>query len=99
MSVYLGIDLGTTGLKSLLVREDGSICGIGYREYPISIPETGYAQQAPEDWWRALKESLAEALAVSGISPNEIKGIGLSGQMHGMVLTDADGALLYPAII
>ena len=59
MSVYLGIDLGTTGLKSLLVRPDGSICGTGYREYPISIPATGYAEQAPEDWWRALKESLA----------------------------------------
>ena len=99
MSVYLGIDLGTTGLKSLLVREDGSICGAGYREYPISIPAAGYAEQAPEDWWRALKESLAEAMAASGIRPDEISGIGLSGQMHGMVLTDAEDRLLYPAVI
>lgn len=99
MSVYLGIDLGTTGLKSLLVREDGSICGVGYREYPISIPAVGYAEQAPEDWWRALKESLAEAMAASGIRPDEISGIGLSGQMHGMVLTGADDRLLYPAVI
>lgn len=99
MSIYLGIDLGTTGLKSLLVREDGTICGVGYREYPISIPATGYAEQAPEDWWRALKESLAEALAASGARSDEIAGIGLSGQMHGMVLTGADGELLHPAVI
>lgn len=99
MSIYLGIDLGTTGLKSLLVREDGTICGVGYREYPISIPATGYAEQAPQDWWRALKESLAEALSVSGVRPDEIAGIGLSGQMHGMVLTGADDQLLHPAVI
>lgn len=99
MSIYLGIDLGTTGLKSLLVRQDGVICGSGYREYPILIPAPGYAEQAPEDWWRALKDSLAEALAASGIRPDEIGGIGLSGQMHGMVLTDGEGKLLHPAII
>jgi len=99
MAVYLGIDLGTTGLKSLLVREDGSICGVGYREYPISIPATGYAEQAPQDWWRALKESLAEAMATSGIRPDEVAGIGLSGQMHGMVLTGANDELLHPAVI
>ena len=99
MTVYLGIDLGTTGLKSLLVRPDGSICGVGYREYPISIPAPGCAEQAPEDWWRALKESLAEALAASGARPEAVAGVGLSGQMHGMVLTGADDRLLCPAII
>lgn len=99
MSIYLGIDLGTTGLKSLLVHENGEICGIGYREYPISIPVTGYAEQAPESWWQALKESLADAMAKSGIKGDEISGIGLSGQMHGMVVTGADDRLLYPAII
>lgn len=99
MAVYLGIDLGTTGLKSLLVREDGTICGSGYREYPISIPATGYAEQAPQDWWRALKESLAEALVTSGINPSEVAGIGLSGQMHGMVLTDKNDQPLCPAVI
>lgn len=99
MSVYLGIDLGTTGLKALLIREDGTICGTGYRQYSISIPVTGYAQQHPEDWWAALKESLADALDNSGVKPSDIAGIGLSGQMHGMVLTDKNDRLLYPAII
>lgn len=99
MSVYLGIDLGTTGLKALLVGEDGKVCGAGYRQYAISIPLTGYAEQAPQDWWKALKEALGEALADSGVKPSEIAGIGLSGQMHGMVLTGEDDRLLYPAII
>lgn len=99
MSVYLGIDLGTTGLKSMLVRPDGDICGSGYREYPISIPSPGYAEQDPEDWWRALRDSLAEALAGARIRADEVAGIGLSGQMHGTVLLDGEGKLLHPSII
>ncbi|MBQ8971828.1 MAG: xylulokinase [Clostridia bacterium] len=99
MAVYLGIDLGTTGLKSLLVREDGAICGSGYREYPISIPVSGYAEQNPEDWWLALRDSLAKAMRRAEIDNTEIAGIGLSGQMHGTVLTDERGVPLRPAII
>ena len=99
MAIYLGIDLGTTGLKSLLVSEDGAILGSGYREYPISIPAPGYAEQDPQDWWNALRDSLAEAMRHAKALPEEIAGIGLSGQMHGTVLTDAEGTLLHPAII
>lgn len=99
MSVYLGIDLGTTGLKALLVREDGSICASGYGRYAISTPAPGYAEQNPKDWWRALKEALAQARSACPVSPEEIGGIGLSGQMHGTVLVGHDDALLSPAII
>lgn len=99
MSVYLGIDLGTTGLKSLLVQEDGRILGSGYREYPIAIPSAGFAEQDPRHWMQALKESLAEALAQSGVPASQIAGVGFSGQMHGMVLVDKNGQLLYPAVI
>ena len=98
MAVYLGIDLGTTGLKSLLVRPDGSICGSGYREYPLSVPAPGYAEQDPEDWWRALRETVAEALSKAGVRGEEIAAIGLSGQMHGTVLLGGDGRPLAPAI-
>lgn len=99
MSVYLGIDLGTTGLKALLIQEDGTICGMGYQKYPILIPTAGFAEQEPQDWWLALRKALAQALCNSGVSVGEIKGIGLSGQMHGMVLTGKNDELLYPAII
>lgn len=99
MAVYLGIDLGTTGLKSLLVKPDGSICGFGYREYPIAIPAQGYAEQDPEHWWRALADSLADALACAGVRAEEVAAIGLSGQMHGTVLLDGAGRPLHPAII
>ena len=98
VAVYLGIDLGTTGLKSLLVRPDGRICGAGYREYPLSVPAPGYAEQDPEDWWRALRETVAEALQRAGVSAGEVAAIGLSGQMHGTVLTGEGGRPLAPAI-
>lgn len=98
MAVYLGIDLGTTGLKALLLRPDGTACGAGYREYPLAVPAPGFAEQDPDDWWRALTEATAEALARSGVRPEEVRGIGLSGQMHGTVLLDAGGAPLGPAI-
>ena len=96
MAVYLGIDLGTTGLKSLLVRPDGSICGSGYREYPLSVPAPGYAEQDPKDWWRALRETVAEALSKAGVRGEEVAAIGLSGQMHGTVLLGGDGRPLAP---
>jgi len=99
MNTYIGIDLGTTGLKSLLVAEDGRVLGSGYRTYPISTPAPGYAEQDPQDWWEALRASLAEAMAQARASAADIRGIGLSGQMHGAVLTDADGALICPAVI
>lgn len=99
MPLYLGIDLGTTGVKAVLVRPDGAIAGIGYREYPIHIPNPGYAEQDPADWWRGLKEALQEALRISGAPPEQIRGIGLSGQMHGMVLLGKERTPLHPAVI
>lgn len=99
MNVYLGIDLGTTGIKALLVREDGSICGSGYGQYAIRIPAAGYAEQNPQDWWSALKGALADARRACHVAAEDIKGIGLSGQMHGTVLVDSRDELLCPAII
>ena len=99
MKIYLGIDLGTTGLKAVLVKPDGEIAAVGYREYPILVPSPGYAEQDPRDWWRALAEALGDAMRDGGAAPGDICGIGFSGQMHGTVLLDAAGALLAPAII
>lgn len=99
MAYYLGIDLGTTGLKTALVDPSGTILGKGYQEYPIETPLPGYAQQSPEDWWQALKKALAEATASLGPAVDQIAGIGLSGQMHGSVFLDAHKQLLCPAIV
>lgn len=99
MPLYLGIDLGTTGVKAVLVRPDGAIAGIGYREYPIQIPVPGYAEQNPDAWWFGLKEAVAEAVNESGLPGSAVKGIGFSGQMHGAVLLGEDAQPLHPAII
>lgn len=99
MGVYLGIDLGTTGLKVLLVREDGTLCATGYRQYPIVTPAAGYAEQDPAAWWHALQGALADACQADPAASADIKAIGLSGQMHGTVLLNSDGELLCPAIL
>ncbi|MFA5205496.1 MAG: xylulokinase [Lentisphaeria bacterium] len=99
LPLHLGIDLGTTGLKAVLLREDGTLAGMGYRDYPIDIPEPGHAQQHPGLWWRALVEATAQAVRSAGAGAGAIRSIGLSGQMHGLVPLDAHQELLCPAII
>lgn len=99
MAYYLGIDMGTTGLKTALIDPSGAILGMGYQEYQIETPFPGYAQQTPEDWWQALRKTIAEAISPLGTCVEQIKGIGLSGQMHGSVFLDAHKQLLYPAIV
>lgn len=99
MKLYLGIDLGTTGLKAVLVDEAGAIRAIGYRAYPIDMPAKRRAEQSPEGWWRALCGATREALEASGADASAVAGVGFSGQMHGLVALDAAGAPVYPAII
>ena len=93
MSVAVGLDVGTSGLKALAVAEDGEIVGRAEREYGLSTPQPGWAEQDPEDWWHATEAALAD-LGVDAVS-----GIGLSGQMHGLVALDADEAVLRPAML
>ena len=93
MSVLVGLDVGTAGVKALALSPDGSVLARAEREYPLSTPRPGWAEQDPEDWWRASEEALA-ALGVG-----EIAGIGLSGQMHGLVALDAADRVLRPAIL
>jgi xylulokinase len=99
MSILLGIDLGTSSLKSVLISVDGEMLGSGQWEYPIAIPEFGAAEQDPADWIQALIFSIHQALKVSGIEPNQLEGIGISGQMHGMVCLDEGDHVVRPAII
>src|SRR5258708_2796271 len=93
----LGIDLGTSSVKAVIIDERTQLLGIGSQEYPIHVPQPGYAEQDPEDWWRASVKAVRQALAQAGHI--EINAIGLSGQMHGGVLLDARQQPLGPAII
>jgi xylulokinase len=97
MSSLLGIDLGTSSVKVVVFAVDGSIRGIGSAEYPILTPSVGYAEQEPEDWWRATVVATRQALEKAGRP--EISGIGFSGQMHGFVLIGTDRRALGTAII
>jgi len=95
----LGIDVGTSGTKTVLFDLCGNTIADAVYEYPLYQPQIGWAEQRPEDWWNATIETIKEMLIKSGIKPDEIKGIGLSGQMHGLVLLDKNGEVLRPSII
>ena len=97
MSLYLGIDLGTSSVKVLLVHEDGTIAGTASREYPLSFPAPGWSEQDPADWWSATVSAVREVLA--GIDPSSVAGIGCGGQMHGLVILDAQDEVIRPAIL
>ncbi len=99
MSVYLGIDVGTSGTKTLAMREDGQILATTTVEYPLYSPKPGWSEQAPHDWWKATVESIRRVLKEGQIKPAEVKGIGLSGQMHGSVFLDKKHQVIRPAIL
>jgi xylulokinase len=88
----VGLDVGTTGVKALRISKTGEVLARHEEEYPLSIPQPRWAEQDPEDWWRASERALAAIGA--GDEP-----VGLTGQMHGLVLLDADDRVLRPAIL
>ena len=96
----LGIDVGTGGTRVVLVDSDGRVLHSATTEHaPIFAAHIGWAEQQPADWWRAACASVRACLGESHTNPSEITGIGLSGQMHGLVLLDASGDVLRPSII
>lgn len=98
----LGIDLGTSSVKVLLVTLGGTVLAEASAEYPILQPHPQHAQQDPDAWWRATAAAVRQATAAHearAIANHEIAAIGLSGQMHGVVMLDAAGHLLAPAVI
>ena len=99
MSHVLGIDIGTTSVRSLICSEKGEIIAGASVEHPVSSPKPGWSEQSPEDWWKGTVQSVRQALSRAGIKGDQIKGIGLSGQMHGAVLLDKAGKPLRPAIL
>lgn len=99
MGYLLGIDVGTSGVKTCLFRADGSLVAASSSDYPLLQPKPGWAEQHPEQWWEAVIRTIAEIISQAAIAPTSITGIGLSGQMHGLVLLDKNGNVLRPALI
>ena len=97
MRCYIGIDIGTSGTKVALFDEAGTLKASHTAEYPLYQPHNGWAEQDPADWWRATVEGLQAVTAA--VRPEEIAGIGLSGQMHGLVMLDERGQVLRRSII
>ena len=93
----IGIDLGTSAVKLLLMGDGGEIVRIASREYPIEFPRPGWSQQDPEDWWRAVCAGIPELL--EGLDAGQVRGIGAGGQMHGLVALDENDAVIRPAIL
>ena len=98
--MFLGIDVGTGGTRAILINHEGKVNASSASEHaPIHSEHIGWAEQNPEDWWRAAKEAIAGALATANITGSQVEAIGLTGQMHGCVMLDADGQVLRPALI
>ena len=95
--LYIGIDLGTSSTKFLLVDESGAILNTATREYPLLFPHSGWSEQKPEDWWEACRTGVAELLR--GFDAAKVAGIGVGGQMHGLVALDGADRVIRPAIL
>ncbi|MGB0070362.1 MAG: xylulokinase, partial [Isosphaeraceae bacterium] len=99
MSVTLGIDIGTSGTKTLALDDRGTILASASAEYPCSHPNPGWSEQDPELWWDATIKTVQSVLAAATFAPADVKSIGLSGQMHGSVFLDQAGAVIRPALL
>ncbi|MEG1255373.1 xylulokinase [Clostridium sp.] len=99
MKYLLGIDIGTSGTKTVLFDRGGNPISSSTAEYPLYQPEIGWAEQDPLDWWKAVCTTINAVIKDSNINPESISGIGLSGQMHGLVMLDSDSNVLRKSII
>ena len=99
MKYLLGIDIGTTGAKTVVFDEVGTAVGTAFAPWPMAMPQPAWAEQDPDDWWTGVVTSVRAVLAASAIDPAAVAGVGLSGQMHGLVLLDERREVLRPSII
>ena len=100
MKYWLGIDVGTGGSRALLVRADGAVVsGVTAAHEDILMLKPLWAEQRPQDWWNASRQAVRRLLAETGVRGEQIAGVGLSGQMHGLTLLDAADQVIRPALI
>lgn len=96
---YLGIDLGTSSVKVLAINDQNQIVGDASKEYPVYFPQDKWAEQDPSDWWIQTVEAIKELVAKYKIQPDEVRAIGFSGQMHGLVALGEKNEVLFPSIL
>ena len=97
MSYYVGIDLGTSSVKTLLLSGDGGVVSSFTKEYPLNFPHSGWSEQNPEDWYNQTLSALKELFP--GIDTKEVKSFSFSGQMHGLVALDSEDNVIRPALL
>ncbi len=99
MSYYLGIDVSTTATKALLVDERGAVKGAAMSPHTLQTPKPLWSEQDPREWWGAASASIRQVMHTAGITGEQVAALGLTGQMHGLVLLDEAGGILRPAIL
>ncbi|MCC7491068.1 MAG: xylulokinase [Fimbriimonadaceae bacterium] len=100
MALLLGIDVGTSGAKTMLLDSDrGAVVASALGEYPLHTPQPGWTEQDPADWWAAVSSTIRQVLQQAGVAATAVTGVGLSGQMHGSVFLDAAGEVIRPALL
>jgi len=99
MGVVLGIDVSTTATKAIVIDASGRVLGMASSEYPFEQPHPLWSEQHPHLWWEGTTDAVARALEAAGVTGDDVEGVGLTGQMHGLVLLDAAGDVIRPAIL
>jgi len=95
----LGLDISTTGAKALLIDSTGKVAGSATNELSLSTPRPLWSEQNPQDWWMGMQTSINQVLEAAGVTGDQVAAIGLTGQMHGLVLLDEEGRVLRPAML
>jgi xylulokinase len=99
MAYFLGLDVSTTSSKALLIDQDGAVLGTASSAHTLSSPKPLWSEQDPTEWWQAVINSIQTVISQTGVQPGEIEAVGLTGQMHGLVLLNEEGQVLRPAIL
>ena len=99
MKYIIGLDIGTSGAKCILIDTNGTVVASATKGYPLYTPRPGWAEQDPEDWWQAVVEGLKDILSTAEIDDADIVGVGFSGQMHGLVALDENDQVIRPSIL
>src|ERR671912_1483743 len=99
MTYFLGIDTSTTGSKALVIDEGGDVIAVASSPHTLQTPKPLWSEQDPREWWEAVSASIRSVLEKAGVSAESIEAVGLTGQMHGLVLLDEMGNVLRPAIL